>query len=140
VLRWLEWGYADPAPDEWIAVTKREAGRDGLPVTLVAVDAGGSVLGAVGLDSADDALTDAERADRTPWLVGLVVGRESRHRGIGRILVRAVEDLARRHGHERVWVVTGGDAEDFYRACGWADAERLVTEKEQLTSQVLTSA
>ena len=31
VLRWTERGYDDPSPDEWIAVTRREAGRDELP-------------------------------------------------------------------------------------------------------------
>ena len=30
VLRWTEWGYDDPSPAEWIAVSEREAGRDEL--------------------------------------------------------------------------------------------------------------
>lgn len=140
VLRWLEWGYDDPSPDEWVAVTWRETGRHDLPVTLVAVDDDGSAVGVVGLDVADDALTDDERADRTPWLVGLVVSRDVRRTGVGRALVGALEDLARRHGHDRLWVVTGGDAEGFYRACGWSDVERLVTTREQLPSTVLTRA
>jgi GNAT superfamily N-acetyltransferase len=138
ILRWTEWGYGDPAPDQWIAITAREAGRDVLPVTLVAIDSGGSVAGVVGLDAADDALTDEERAGRTPWLVGMVVRRDARHRDIGRRLVHALEDLAREHGHTRIWVVTGGDAEDFYRACGWVDVEQLVSTKEHLPSTVLT--
>jgi GNAT superfamily N-acetyltransferase len=138
ILRWTEWGYDDPSPDEWIATTTREAGRDVLPVTLVAIGAGGSVVGVVGLDATDDALTDDERAGRTPWLVGLVVRRDARRRDIGRALVRAVEAAASERGHPRMWVVTGGDAEEFYRACGWVDVEQLVTTKEQLTSTVLT--
>lgn len=68
VLRWTEWGYDDPSPQSWIAITAREAGRDDLPIT---------------------------------------------------------------------WVVTGGDAADYYRACGWTDVERLVTSREQLPSTVL---
>jgi hypothetical protein len=34
--------------------------------------------------------------------------------------------------------VTGSDA-DFYRACGWRDAERLVTAREGLASTVLVA-
>ena len=137
VLRWTEWGYDDPSPDEWIAVSAREAGRDELPITLVAIDEDDAVVGVVGLDTADDALTDEERDRRTPWLVGLVVRREARRRGIGRILLRALEDVVRTHGHDRVWVVTGSNADDFYRACGWIDVEQLTTSKERLPSTIL---
>jgi hypothetical protein len=57
LLRWREWGYGDPSPREWIETTRREAGRDDLPVTLVAIDDDGYALGAVALGDADDALT-----------------------------------------------------------------------------------
>jgi GNAT superfamily N-acetyltransferase len=138
VLRWTEWGYDDPSPDEWIAVTRREAGRDELPVTLVAIDAEGHAIGVVGLDTADDALTEDERDGRTPWLVGMVVRRDFRLRDVGRTLMDALADVAREHGHDRMWVLTGGSADDYYRACGWSDVERLVTSKESLPSTVLT--
>lgn len=138
MLRWVEWGSAGPSPDEWIAITAREAGRDQLPVTLVATDANGAVLGVVGLDVADDALTDEERAGRTPWLVGMVVSRDHRRHGIGRTLMRALAEVAHEHRHDRMWVVTGGEAADYYRACGWTEVAELVTTKEHLPSTVLT--
>ncbi len=138
ILRWTEWGYDDPSPEVWIAVTAREAGREALPVTLVAIDEDGSAIGVVGLDSTDDALTDTERAGRMPWLVGMVVRRDSRLRDVGRGLMDALAEVARRHGHDRIWVVTGGSAADYYRACGWSDVEQLVTAKEGLPSTVLT--
>jgi GNAT superfamily N-acetyltransferase len=138
LLRWTEWGYDDPSPDRWVAVTAREAGRDGLPVTLVAVDADDSAVGVAGLDAADDALTDLERGGRAPWLVGMVVRRDVRRRDIGRTLMNALADVAREHGHDRMWVVTGREAAGYYRACGWTDVEQLVTSKEQLPSTVLT--
>src|SRR5262245_37649815 len=137
VLRWREWGYDDPSPRAWIEVTRHEAGRDSLPVTLVATDAEGRAVGAVALGDADDALTDEERADRTPWLLGMVVRDTDRLRGTGRALVDALEDLARNRGHQQVWVVTGAQAVGFYRACGWQDVEDLVTAKERLPSTVL---
>jgi GNAT superfamily N-acetyltransferase len=137
VLRWREWGYGDRSPEAWIETTRREAGRDALPVTLVAVDPDGHALGAVALGDADDALTDGERAGRTPWLLGMVVRDTDRLGGIGRDLVAALEDLARGRGHEQVWVVTGDRAVGFYRACGWVDVEDLVTTRENLPSTVL---
>jgi len=137
VLRWREWGYDDPSPEGWVETTRREVGRDDLPVTLVAVDEDGHALGAVALGEVDDALTDDERRGRTPWLLGMVVRECHRHRGVGRTLVRALEGLARTRGHDRVWVVTGDRAVDFYRACGWSDVEDLVTTREQLPSTVL---
>jgi GNAT superfamily N-acetyltransferase len=137
VLRWTEWGYDDPSPEGWIAITAREAGRDVLPVTLVAIGSDGSAVGVVGLDSTDDALTDDERGGRTPWLVGMVVRRDSRLRDVGRALMDALAEVARDHGHDRIWVLTGGHAADYYRACGWSDVEELVTSKESLSSTVL---
>ena len=138
VLRWLEWGHGDPSPDAWVAVTAREAGRDVLPVTLVAVDAGGSAVGVVGLDVEDDALTYQERGGRTPWLVGMVVRQDSRHCGIGRLLMDALADVARARGHGRMWVVTGGEAVAYYRACGWSEVEQLPAAAQRPTSTVLT--
>jgi len=137
VLRWREWGYDEPSPEAWIEITRRETGRDDLPVTLVAIDGEGRALGAVALGDADDALTEAERAGRTPWLLGMVVRDQARLRGIGRLLVAALENLALRRGSDQVWVVTGDRAVDFYRACDWVAAEDLVTAKEGLASTVL---
>lgn len=139
LLRWTEWGYDDPSPEAWVAITAGEAGRDSLPVTLVAVDERDTVVGVVGLDDRDDALTDDERDGRTPWLVGMVVRRASRRLGVGRTLMTALGTLAGARGHEQMWVVTG-EAAGYYRACGWTDAQQLVTSKESLPSTVLTRA
>src|SRR5262245_40139092 len=91
-LRWQEWGHP-PEPVErewWVDVTAREAGRDALPVTWVAIDAGGDALGAVGLAEYDI----DERRDRSPWLVGMVVRAERRNEGIGGRLVAELEAWA----------------------------------------------
>ena len=52
---WREWGHA-PEPvnlDWWIETTRREAGRDRLPITWVAIDGEGNALGRVGLGEFD---------------------------------------------------------------------------------------
>jgi GNAT superfamily N-acetyltransferase len=124
-LRWREWGYDDPSPARWTEVTASESLLDGLPSTLVAIDSAGKAIGAVALGEVDEALTEAERAGRAPWLLGLVVDPRHRGLGIGRQLVEAVEGLARSRGYSTTWVATGPLARDFYVGCGWVVRQDL---------------
>jgi GNAT superfamily N-acetyltransferase len=126
VLRWKEWAYGAADATGFVEVTVREAGRGSqLPVTLVAIDVAGRAVGAAGLGSADDELSDAERAGRTPWILGMVVAAESRKLGIGRQLLDNLQDLAVSLGHPRTWVATGREAAGFYQRCGWVAAQHL---------------
>lgn len=129
-MRWDEWGSPSETLAAWIDVTAREAGRDRLPVTWVAVDEHGDALGAVGLDQYDEA---APR-DRSPWLVGMIVIPDRRGAGIGSRLVARLEAWARAQGHSRLWVATGGPAVDFYRRCGWQIAETYDRVPGELTT------
>jgi GNAT superfamily N-acetyltransferase len=70
-------------------------------------------------------LNDGERGDRSPWLLGLVVRQQDRRRGIGGLLVSKLERLAADLGYRQVCVATGGEAVEFYRQCGWRDAQEL---------------
>jgi len=116
-LRWREWGQPiDPAGlATWVATTTREAGREALPVSWVALDAGGAALGAVGLVAYDW----DDRPERTPWVAGLIVRPDRRGRGIGGLLLARLEAGARSRGAARAWVATGGRAIAFYARCGW---------------------
>ena len=131
-LRWREWG-RPPEPerlDWWVDATARESGREALPVTWVAFEADGRVLGAVGLGEFDI----EERRDRSPWALGMVVEPAQRNRGTGGRLMRALEGWAARQGYTRLWVATGGRAVDFYRKCGWEVTESFVrTSGEHMT-------
>jgi GNAT superfamily N-acetyltransferase len=128
VLRWRASGTGG-TPGPWIESTARDAGRDGLPLTLVAMDLDGQVIGAVTLGVVDDGVVDCR--ERSPWVVRMVVRPGERRCGVGRLLVTAAEDLARAHGHETVWVAADDPDVDFYRHCGWArtdaDHERGTT-------------
>ena len=58
-------------------------------------------------------------------LMGIAVDAQFRGRGIGRALLSAVEDHARKCGAHGIRVVSGigrEDAHSFYRAIGYADA------------------
>ena len=136
VLRWREWGDT-PTPGDWIQITAREAGSEHLPITIVAMDLDGLALGAVALGEYDDALSEDERAGRVPWLLGMVVRRPERRCGVGRLMVAAIEDLARSRGYARVWVATGADAVEFYERCGWERQQSLVLKQGDLPTTIL---
>jgi hypothetical protein len=70
VLRWRASGKGG-TPGPWIESTARDAGRDGLPVTLVAMDLDGQAIGAVTLGVVDDEVADCRQ--RGPWIVRMVV-------------------------------------------------------------------
>lgn len=119
-MRCAEWGDADKVAD-WVAGTRREAGRNDLPVTWVAVDSAGEVLGAVALGPSDV----SGRPDLMPCVWGMVVRADARGRGVGRLLLQRLQDFAVKCGYPAVWVATGPPAVEFYERCGWQRAEDL---------------
>ena len=61
--------------------------------------------------------------DVSPWLAGLFVAPERRRRGAGAILVRAIEDQARRRESSRLYLYTSA-AVGFYERLGWELLDR----------------
>ncbi|MGE0544352.1 MAG: GNAT family N-acetyltransferase [Dehalococcoidia bacterium] len=131
-MRWREWGHA-PEPEDpawWVDTTAREAGRDRLPVTWVAIGEDGEALGAVGLGEFDI----EERRDRSPWVLGMIVRLDRRGAGIGRRLLAQLAAWTGAQGYDQVWVATGGPAIGFYQACGW----ELIETVEQASGETAT--
>jgi GNAT superfamily N-acetyltransferase len=118
VLRWRASGKGGSA-GPWIESTARDAGREGLPLTLVSMDLEGRAIGAVTLDATGEGTAGCEA--HAPWLVRMVVRPEERRCGIGRLMVAAAEDLARERGHDQLWVVGREEDLEFYLACGWRE-------------------
>jgi GNAT superfamily N-acetyltransferase len=116
-LRWRASG-SEGTPGRWIESTARDAGRDCLPLTLVAMGLDGHAIGAVTLGAVDADAVAACR-DRTPWVVRMVVSPDERRCGVGRLMVAAVEEVARDLGHAQMWVAAGCSDVAFYRHCGW---------------------
>jgi predicted N-acetyltransferase YhbS len=121
LMRFDEWGRPpDPdTPQWWINVTRRESGRDGLPVTFVACAANGEAVGAIGIAEFDP----DDLSDRSPWVIGMLVRPDRRREGIGRLLVARLDPHARALGYEQIWVATGPTATVFYQRCGYRPAE-----------------
>jgi GNAT superfamily N-acetyltransferase len=69
--------------------------------------------------------------DLSPWLASLYVAPQFRGRGVAKSLVKAIEDHARGEGVARLHLYTL-DAENFYRKCGWAVAQRLPSRSGEL--------
>ena len=131
-IGWREWGHP-PEPtdlDWWIEVTAREAGRDRLPISWVAIDAAGEAVGRVGLGEFDI----EERSDRSPWVLGMIVRPDRRGRGIGGQLMAELDREARSRGYTQAWVATGGRAIDFYRKCGWAVTETIARPNSEVAT------
>lgn len=134
LMRWQEWG-RPPEPEDpqwWVNATQQEAGRDGLPVTYVAVNTSGEMLGAVGVGEFDI----AERRDRSPWILGMVVRAGFRGTGLGRRLLLRAERRAAELGFARIWIANEGPAVGFYKRCGYRQVETLVLERG-VTAHVL---
>ncbi len=82
-------------------------------------------------------VSDAERAGRTPWILGMVVAREARMLGIGRRLLEGVQDAAGTLGHRQSWVATSEEAAGFYQKCGWEPVEQLRLESTGIPTTIL---
>jgi GNAT superfamily N-acetyltransferase len=122
-LRWRAAGSAG-TPGPWIESTARTAGRERLPLTLVAMGLEGEVIGAVTLGLADESLP-GRCLKRAPWVVDMVVRPGERLCGVGRLMVSALVDLAQEHGHDQLWVVADDAVAEFYRACGWRESNEV---------------
>jgi GNAT superfamily N-acetyltransferase len=55
----------------------------------------------------------------SPWLAGPYVALEHRRQGVGRVLVRAIEDQARQRGSRRLYLYTDS-AINYYERLGWS--------------------
>ena len=137
ILRWKEWAYGEKDPARFIEVSREEAG-DGvtLPLSLVAISSG-SAVGVVGLGPIDDEVSTAERAGRSPWILGMVVAKDARLLGVGRLLLAGLQEVAAANGHSHTWVATGREAVGFYRHCGWEPVEELRLESTGIPTTIL---
>lgn len=114
-----EWGHLNPGREAASAVAafREHCGPAGVPSVFAAL-AGERPVGMASL-VVDDM---SDRPELTPWLASVYVRPEWRGRGLASTLVRRVEDEARAHGVERLYLYTP-DQQARYRRLGWRDRE-----------------
>ncbi len=90
--------YGDTGPGDARADLEARTSREALPVGFVAIEDDRVVATvALGLDVT---------TNLTPSIIGLLVARNHRGRGIGTALIETCVDVARKFGHQRLYVST----------------------------------
>jgi GNAT superfamily N-acetyltransferase len=128
---WAEWGHAYPesSAEEWMSNIASRAGRGPVPFTLV-VWVGEEPVGAVSL-AEHDMPPDPAFARLTPCVSGTYILPSWRRKGIGAVLMEALEARAASFELGTLFLFTG-EAEAFYRRVGW----RTIAESEDHGSPV----
>lgn len=109
-------------------------------MALVAINSAGNAVGVVGLGDIDGEVSDAERAGRSPWILGVVVAQDERMLGVGRSLLQGLQETAAKLGRSQTWVATGVEAVGFYRHCGWEPVEQLRLASTAIATTILRKA
>ena len=128
VAAWIhrQWWSGTDTPVEaiegWLGTHLGEAG---LPSTFLIVSEG-EPMGSVSLHDSEA----AEHPDYQPYLGALFVKPDSRGRGFGVALVRAVEAHASQLGHAALYLNAADAMAPFYEALGWRVIERGYGRKE----------
>src|SRR5262245_45031224 len=117
LVRWFhaEWHCFDGRSQATIEAQLAEnLHRDGIPITFLALAAGGEVVGAGSVD-----LSDLPPFDRlSPWLATLYVLPPAHRAGIGTALVRHAQQFAAAHSISPRYLWTPGST-CLYEKCGW---------------------
>lgn len=88
--------------------------RDRLPICLVALDTDGRPVGTAALKTE----SVGSELGVGPWLAAVLVPAAQRGRGIGSVLVAAIEQTATRLGHEAIYTSTD-TAQRILERRGW---------------------
>jgi N-acetylglutamate synthase-like GNAT family acetyltransferase len=123
IARWLydEFYYLIPGKsiDYVIESLQGRLNYDKVPLSIVALN-NNEILGTVSLKIDDMDICE----NLTPWLASLFVNKVYRDNGIGTLLVKSIQEIARHLGYEELFLYTPG-ASEFYRRIGWITLEEL---------------
>ena len=124
-----QWGHLTPGRslEQRIERVRLALDPTRVPVAFVALDAAQRPVGTATL-----MFDDIEGDPRNPWLASVYVPPEARGRGIAKLLVRAVEDGARRLGYTRLYLFTAS-VPQLYASLGWLPRETRAYRGETIT-------
>lgn len=105
--------------NDLVAALEARAVTDSLPLTLVAVSQGKVVgSGSIKLEE------PGTKAGLSPWIGGLYVRAEYRGKGLGGMMLDALEAKARELGVKALYL-SADSAVEFYRRKGWSILESV---------------
>ena len=95
------------------------ATTDQLPITLVALSAG-TLIGTGSIKLSEP----GTKPGLSPWLAGMYVKEAYRGKGVGALILGAIEATAKELGVNSLYLSVG-TAEGFYKHLGWVVLERV---------------
>lgn len=123
---WPEY-YGDFDPKALRADFESRLNRDALPIALVVMEknevVGTATLGGPSIEGF---------GELQPWINGLWVDRRCRRRGIGRALMDAIEEQAKKLGHETIYAGTDRAVAAF-DAWGWEKLDEVKHQGQDVT-------
>lgn len=106
----------------------QQRAESNLPFGIAAMEAGGTAVGGVGVESTSYGANNEE----APWLVGLLVAPAYRRQGIAGLLIEAVETEASRLGIGRLYATVSRAAGLMVRQ-GWTGLRQVEDQSEGWT-------
>jgi GNAT superfamily N-acetyltransferase len=133
---WDEWGGPESGSLERWAQNLRRGGRDGIPVTFIALEHG-RPLGSVTLTE-HDMPGHIGYEGFQPWLAGAFVEPEARGQGVGATLLRHAVEQAEAWGIPRLYLYTES-ARPFYEHVGWTTLDETEYEGGLVTVMTIST-
>lgn len=134
ISHWVfgEWGALRPELTlaQVVSDFQARAVTDRIPLALVAID-GDEVVGCLNLKESED----ITKPGLSPWVGAVYVREDRRGQGVGKALMLAGDEAARRLGVTQLYL-SATEAEGFYQSLGWCVLERLNCGGEQVVVMV----
>lgn len=119
------WGVQkkDGSLDQAISVFKQGMQKDRLPFTLIVINLETNLPVAMGSLWEKDG---TEWSEKTPWIASIYILYRYRGLGLGKQLIKRLEEEARNIGFQEVYLQSGSAA-NFYRNLGYKEIEAVKT-------------
>lgn len=125
-LYYNEWASKYKDLNQVIDNLKKRLSKTKLPISLVAlIDK--QVIGAISLKD-----YEIEYENKTPWLASLIVDKNYRNLGIGKLLIDELIKKAKKLNYEELYLYTD-NASDYYSKLNWSCIDSIDYKGKRIT-------